>query len=82
VTLQMENGKCRAAKVVLGGVAPTPWQLPAVESMLAGQAITESIAAAAGKQAVAGARPLSKNGYKIPLTEALVRRTLLETAAL
>jgi xanthine dehydrogenase YagS FAD-binding subunit len=82
VTLQMENGKCRAAKVVLGGVAPTPWSLPAVESMLAGQAITQAIAAEAGKQAVAGARPLSKNGYKIPLTEALVRRTIVETAAL
>ena len=50
--------------------------------MLAGQAITEAIAAEAGKQAVAGARPLSKNGYKIPLTEALVRRTLLEVAVL
>jgi xanthine dehydrogenase YagS FAD-binding subunit len=82
VTLQMENGKCRAARVVLGGVAPTPWELPAVESMLAGQAITESLAAAAGKQAVIGARALSKNGYKIPLTEALVKRTILDTAAL
>jgi xanthine dehydrogenase YagS FAD-binding subunit len=82
VSLQIENGKCRAAKIVLGGVAPTPWPLPAVESMLAGQAVTPALAAEAGKQAVAGARALAKNGYKIPLTEALVRRTILETAAL
>jgi hypothetical protein len=27
---------------------------------------------------VAGARPLAKNGYKVPLTSALVERTLLE----
>jgi xanthine dehydrogenase YagS FAD-binding subunit len=78
VSLQIDNGKCRAAKVVLGGVAPTPWELPAVEAMLAGKTITESVAAEAGKLAVAGARPLSKNRYKVPLTEALVKRTLLE----
>lgn len=80
VSLQLDNGKCRAARVVLGGVAPTPWPLPEVESMLIGKAIDESLAAEAGTQAIAGARPLSKNRYKLPLTEALVRRTLLETA--
>jgi xanthine dehydrogenase YagS FAD-binding subunit len=82
VSLQIQDGICRAARIVLGGVAPIPWALPAVDSMLAGKPITEALAADAGKLAVAGARPLAKNGYKVPLTEALVKRTILEAAAI
>ncbi len=72
------NAVCKSARVVLGGVAPVPWQLPEVEKMLAGQRITPELAAKAGEQAVAGARPLEKNGYKIPLTKGVVKRTLLD----
>ena len=63
--------------MVLGGVAPIPWRLPKVEAMLAGQRITPELAAKAGEAAVEGAHPLAKNGYKIPLTKAVVRKTLL-----
>ena len=61
-------------------VAPIPWQLPHVERMLVGQRITTELAGNAGQAAVSQAQPLAKNGYKIPLTEALVRRTLLSLA--
>jgi xanthine dehydrogenase YagS FAD-binding subunit len=67
---------CRSARIVLGGVAPVPWRLPEVEKMLAGQKITPELAARAGEAAVAGARPLAKNGYKVPMTRAMVRRTI------
>ena len=63
---------CRSARVVLGGVAPIPWRLPEVEKLLAGQRITPELAAKAGEAAVAGARPLAKNAYKVPLTRAMV----------
>src|SRR5262252_6303798 len=65
-----------SARVVLGGVAPIPWRLPEVEKMLAGQRMTPDLAAKAGEAAVAGARPLAKNGYKVPLTRNMVKRTL------
>jgi xanthine dehydrogenase YagS FAD-binding subunit len=81
IVLEMDQQVCRRASVVLGGVAPIPWRLPAVEKLLAGQRITEVLAAQAGEAAVAGARPLSKNAYKIPLTKAMVRRTLLDLAS-
>lgn len=81
VVLEMDGDVCRRARVVLGGVAPIPWRLPEVERLLAGQRITEALAARAGDAAVAGARPLSKNGYKIPLTKGVVSRTLFELAA-
>jgi xanthine dehydrogenase YagS FAD-binding subunit len=76
--LEMDGGVCRSARIVLGGVAPIPWRLSEVEKVLVGQQITEDLAARAGELAVAGARPLSKNAYKIPMTRGLVRRTILE----
>jgi xanthine dehydrogenase YagS FAD-binding subunit len=76
VVMDVQKGVCQRARVVLGGVAPIPWRLPEVEKMLAGQRMTPELAAKAGEAAVAGARPLAKNGYKIPLTRNMVRRTL------
>jgi xanthine dehydrogenase YagS FAD-binding subunit len=81
VVLEMDQDVCRSARIVLGGVAPIPWRLPQVERLLAGQRITPDLAAKAAEEAVAGARPLEKNAYKIPLTKGVVRRTLLELAA-
>ena len=80
VVLEMDGQVCRRASIVLGGVAPIPWRLPEVEKMLAGQRITEALATRAGEAAVAGARPLSKNAYKIPLTKAMVKRSVLDLA--
>lgn len=80
VMLQMDQGVCRAARIVLGGVAPIPWRLPQVERLLAGQRITAELAARAGEVAVEGAMPLPKNRYKVPLTQSLVKRTVLDLA--
>jgi xanthine dehydrogenase YagS FAD-binding subunit len=80
VVLDMEIEICRRARVVLGGVAPIPWRLPNVEQLLAGQRVTPELAAKAGETAIVGAQKLSKNGYKLPMTKALVRRTVLELA--
>jgi xanthine dehydrogenase YagS FAD-binding subunit len=76
IVLDMDKDLCRTARIVLGGVAPIPWRLAEVERLLEGQRITPALAARAGEAAVAGARPLAKNGYKVPLTKAIVRRTL------
>ncbi|MEZ5283951.1 MAG: xanthine dehydrogenase family protein subunit M [Vicinamibacterales bacterium] len=47
---QMSGGTCQAARVAIGGLVPASVRLPAVESVLAGQAITaESASAAAAK---------------------------------
>ena len=80
VVLEMDGDVCKTARVVLGGVAPIPWRLPSVEQMLAGQRITDDLAVRASETAIAGARALSKNAYKIPMTKGVVRRTLLQVA--
>ena len=81
LSLQLRGGICTQARVVLGGVAPIPWHLPEVEQILEGKRVTLELAAQAGKAVVSGAQGLSKNAYKIPLTEALVRRTLVSLTA-
>jgi xanthine dehydrogenase YagS FAD-binding subunit len=81
IVLEMDQQICRGARIVLGGVAPIPWRLPKVEAMLVGQRITPELAAQAGEAAVEGAHPLAKNKYKVPLTKAVVKRTILSLNA-
>jgi xanthine dehydrogenase YagS FAD-binding subunit len=80
VVMEMSGAVCRSARIVLGGVAPIPWRLPEVEKMLTGQRVTPALAARAGEMAVAGARPLAKNGYKVPMVQAMIARTISEIA--
>jgi len=77
VVLEMDEDVCRAARIVLGGVAPIPWRVPDAEQVLIGQRLTPALVARAAETAVAGARPLSKNAYKVPLTQGVVERTLV-----
>jgi xanthine dehydrogenase YagS FAD-binding subunit len=78
--LEIDQDVCRGARIVLGGVAPIPWRVPDAEKLLAGQRLTPELAARAGEAAVAGARPLSKNAYKVPMVRATVERTILQVA--
>ena len=78
VVMELEGDVCRRVRIVLGGVAPTPWRVPAAEQVLVGARVTPTLAARAGEMAVEGARPLSKNAYKVPLTSGVVERTVLE----
>ncbi len=74
VGLEMDGHNVRAARIALGGVASRPWRAEEAESALAGHPLTEATAEAASHLAFEGARPLSENGFKIPLG----RRTLVE----
>lgn len=76
----LTNGVVRDARIVLGGVAPIPYRAVKAEATLTGRPLDEATAAAAGLAAVDGARPLSKNGYKVALTQAVVKRALLSLA--
>ncbi|MFT3771852.1 MAG: FAD binding domain-containing protein [Minicystis sp.] len=75
--IERAGGRCTKASVVLGAAAPTPHRSRQAEAALAGQPLTEEVARAAAKAALRGATPLSQNAYKVPVFEALVRRTIL-----
>ncbi|HWB85793.1 MAG TPA: xanthine dehydrogenase family protein subunit M [Bryobacteraceae bacterium] len=78
VALHMRGATVSSARVVLGHVAPTPWAAPEAEKLLAGKNITPEVAEEAGKAAVADAKPLSQNRYKVQLAKVAVKRALLQ----
>jgi len=80
VVLTMKGTSVASAKVVLGHVAPIPWEAAGAEKALVGKTITAATAEAAGKAAVEGAQPLSQNTYKVQLAKVAVKRALLEAA--
>ena len=66
----------RSARVFLSGAAPVPWRATGVEAAITGKKLDAVTIAAASKAAVEGAKPLAKNGYKVPLFEGLVTEQL------
>ncbi len=81
VTLEMDGSTVRSARVVLGQVAPVPWVSPEAAQALIGKSITPEIAMAAANAALAQAKPLSQNKYKITLAKVAVKRAILGTVA-
>jgi xanthine dehydrogenase YagS FAD-binding subunit len=77
VNLVMAGSVVKSARIVMGAVAPIPWRVQAAERVLAGKAITEALAAEAANAAVAGARPMSENNYKIQIAKTAVKRAIL-----
>ncbi len=80
VNLVMSGPTVKSARVVMGAVAPVPWRVPAAERVLAGKAITEAIAVEAANAALAGARAMSNNAYKIQIARTAVRRAIMAAA--
>lgn len=76
-----DNRTVRDARIVLGGVAPIPWRVPAAEKFVIGKSLTPNVLAETAKIALAEAHPLEKNAYKVPLTQTLVRRALAKAGA-
>jgi xanthine dehydrogenase YagS FAD-binding subunit len=65
------NGDVR---IVLGGVAPRPWRVnSSVEEDVSSGGLDEDTIATLAERALYDAEPLSKNGYKVGLAEALIR---------
>jgi xanthine dehydrogenase YagS FAD-binding subunit len=77
VMLRMDGKVVREAAIAMGWVAPTPRRATEAEKLLVGKPLDEELARQAAKAAVSGATPLSKNAYKVPVLEAVVRRTVL-----
>ncbi len=73
-----DGGICKHARIGLGAVAPAPVRATAAESALEGKFLNEEVLVQAAEAAVAKARPLSMNAYKVEIVKALVRRSLLE----
>ena len=80
--LQLEED-CRVSRaaIVLGAAAPVPWRAREAEAALIGRPLTEETAREAASAALRDATPLPKNAYKLPMFEAVVRRTITAVAS-
>jgi xanthine dehydrogenase YagS FAD-binding subunit len=76
--LTMSGGTVQSARVVMGHVAPIPWLSAEAAQALAGKKITAETADAAAKAAVANAKSLGRNAYKVNLARVAVRRAILK----
>jgi xanthine dehydrogenase YagS FAD-binding subunit len=82
VALSMQGPRCSKANIVLGAAAPYPYRAKAAEAQLANAVINEDTARKAAQQAISAATPLANNSYKVPIFEAIIRRTILRAAGM
>jgi len=75
-SLRLDGGTIRDARIVCGGVQCIPRRIRGAEDAIRGRTRDADTAAAAGRLASQGARPLRYNEYKIPLIENLVMRAV------
>jgi xanthine dehydrogenase YagS FAD-binding subunit len=76
-----KDGKVEEARVVLSGVAPTPYRATAAEDVLKGKAVDRKLAEEAAEKTLTAARPMTLNAYKVTLAKNLIVRSILEAWA-
>ncbi len=77
IAAQIENGVWKDGRVVLGGVAPTPYRATAAEAALKGQKIDANVVKDAADKTLVKARPMSQNAYKVDIAKNLIARAVL-----
>jgi xanthine dehydrogenase YagS FAD-binding subunit len=82
VALNIAGGIVRAARVAVGGVGTVPWRLPTVEGALLGRPPGAELWRSAATRAADGAKPLSRNGFKVELVKRTVERQLATVAGM
>jgi xanthine dehydrogenase YagS FAD-binding subunit len=80
--LELDGGRVKVARVVLGGVAHKPWRSLEAEAALAGGPASEESFRRAADAALAGAKPLAHNSYKVELGKRAVVRALMRASRL
>jgi xanthine dehydrogenase YagS FAD-binding subunit len=73
---KIDGKKLGKVRVVLGAVAPIPWQVQAAHEFLEGRELDDGVATRAADIILKDASPVEHNGYKVPIAQALIRRTL------
>ena len=77
--IALKSGVCTDARIVLGALAAGPVRATKAEKMLVGRLVDEKAAFDAAEAALAGAKPLSMNAYKIEIAKTLVKRAILQS---
>jgi len=80
IVMEVSGNTCKSASIVLGAAAPIPYRSNEAEQAMENETINGDNALAAAKAAMSKARPLSKNGYKVPLFVSIIKQAILEIA--
>ena len=75
--ISFSEGKVIKSRICLNAVYVTPKRCPEAEEVLEGRALNVDSATQAARAVTAKAEPLSHNRYMVPITEAVLQRTLL-----
>ena len=78
--LEIENGRVKDVRIALGGVAHKPWRARKAEDVLRGRPANATAFADAAVAALADARPLKDNGFKVELARRTIVAVLSELA--
>lgn len=78
VVFEVSNDTCKSASIVLGAAAPIPYRSVEAQEAIENKTINSVNALAAAEAAMSKARPLSKNGYKVPLFISAIKQAILE----
>jgi xanthine dehydrogenase YagS FAD-binding subunit len=76
LAIVFDGDTVRSARIFLSGAAPVPWRAEAAERAITGTTLDAAAIDKAAAATVAGAEPLEKNGYKVPLFEGLMKEQL------
>jgi xanthine dehydrogenase YagS FAD-binding subunit len=74
--LDVDDGVVRDVRIALGGVAHKPWRATLAEDALRGRPATDDSFRSAADAELGRARPLSENGFKIPMARNTITATL------
>ncbi|HEX8491123.1 MAG TPA: xanthine dehydrogenase family protein subunit M [Chthoniobacterales bacterium] len=80
--LELDGSTIKQGRVVLGGVAHKPWRSPEAEAALVGQGASEESFRRAADAALAGAKPLAHNAYKVELAKRAIVHALMRASKL
>jgi xanthine dehydrogenase YagS FAD-binding subunit len=80
VSAVMQDRVWKDVRIVLGGVATSPYRCAEAEALVVNRTISAELADAAAQAALKAAKPLRMNGYKVDLSKTLIRRALLSLA--
>lgn len=78
VVMELSGITCKNAVIVIGAAAPVPLKLETASQVLTGKIVNEESATVAAEASMKGASPLAKNGYKVPLFKAIIKRAILK----
>ena len=79
VVIRVNGGRIERARIAFGGVGTKPWRSREAEKALEGQAASADVFRQAADAAMAGAKPLKYNGFKVELAKRALVRTLQTT---